>query len=502
VSRLLPVTIALPLLSTALTFVGGRPLRRTLSFATSGAVLLFGIWLVAATRDGTVLATQVGGWPAPYAIPLAVDALSALMLTVSAFMVLLCTTFAVSRGEDEHPLFHSVLLGLSAGLYGSFATADLFNLFVCFEIMLISSYVLIVLGGTAEQVRAGAVYVTTNMLASFVLLTGVALLYGEAGSVNIAELASATRSTGSVAVAAGLLLAAFAVKAALVPVHGWLPYSYPAASPAVAALFSGLLTKVGLYAIYRVYATVFAGEPAYRTPLLVAAALSMVFGVFGAVGRDGMREILSFHIVSQVGYILAGVGLFGPLGLAAGIFYMLHHVIVKTGLFLTAGAVETLHGTGLLSELGGLARRRPLLASAFMACALSLAGLPPFSGFFGKLALVQAAFSLREHWIAAVMVVVSLFTLLSMIKIWTGVFWGEDREPAPIAGGAPEAEHGFATGGRRSTAGPAAVMAPALVCATSTILIGLAAAGLYALSLSAAEALVDTTAYVEAVLGR
>lgn len=500
---LLALPVALPLLAAAVTTVVRRPAaQRAISFMTMAAVLAYSASLVVATFGGRVLATQVGGWPAPFAIPLVADPLAALMLTAGSLMVLVCTVFATARHEDERILFHPLVLFLQAGLGGAFLTADLFNLFVFFEVMLIASYVLLTLGGSREQVRGGAVYVTTNLLGSTILIAGVALVYGETGTVNMAELAVRVRTTGTIAVAGTLLLVAFAVKSAMVPVHGWLPRSYPAASPAVSALFSGLLTKVGVYAIFRLYAVVFGGDVRFRTLLAVLAGLTMAIGVLGAVGRDGMRDILSFHMVSQVGYILMGLAIFGPLGLAAGIFYMVQYIGVKTGLFLAAGAVETVRGTGSLSRLGGLARTHPILATGFMVCALSLSGIPPLSGFFGKVILVHAAFDAAFYALGATAVVVSLFTLQSMVKIWNGAFWGEPVSEGPhpvIAGGAPLARETEFLG---SAMTPAGIVAPLIVLSVLTVALGLGAEGLYVLSRNAADVLLDPTAYLEAVLGR
>lgn len=499
-SRWILLLVAVPLAgaSVAIMTRHGTKVGRTVAFSVIAFVLVFGAVLVAATSDGTVLATQVGGWPAPFGISMAVDLFSALMVTVAALMVLVCTAFGAARGEDERPFFYALIMVLLAGICGAFITADLFNLFVFFEVMLIASYVLITIDGTKEQVRAGSIYVATNLLASTVLLAGVAFVYGVAGTVNMAALRDIVGGQPEIVVAAGLLLVAFSVKASLVPVHGWLPRSYPAATPAVAALFSGLLTKVGIYAMFRVYSIVFGGNGSYRSVLLAIAGTSMLLGVFGAIGRDGMRTILSFHIVSQVGYMVMGLGLFGTLGVAGGIFYILHHIVVKTSLFLAAGSVETLEGHGALADLGGVARRNPVLATGFIVAALSLAGLPPFSGFFAKLILVQAAFESSNYLIAGVSILVSLFTLLSMIKIWNGAFWGEApvRTEEDVDGRRVAVVRGASDGRVR----PVALVAPGVLLASLTVALGLFAEGLLALSERAARVLVEATPYIEAVL--
>ncbi len=480
------LAIAAPLLAAAVGMLSRNlVLQRVLGLGGTAAVLGMAIALTAYTAEGRILAVQVGGWPAGFAIPLVTDLFAALMLAVSAILIVTCTAFAMLRQEDRSPFFHSLVLILTAGVSAAFLTGDLFNLFVAFEVMLIASYVLLTVAGGQPQIRAGAVYVTTSLMGSTLLVAGVALLYAVAGTVNMAVLAGTAAEAPGTVIPGALLLVAFAVKGSLVPVHGWLPRSYPAAGPGVAALFSGLLTKVGIYALYRVYAVVFGGDPRFRGLLLAIASVTMAVGVAQAMGSERMRQILSFHIVSQVGYMVLGLGLFGGIGLAGGIFYILHHMVVKTSLCLTAGTVETTDGTGTLGHTGGVARRQPLLAVAFVISALSLAGIPPLSGFFAKVALLRAAFAGGDHIPAAVAIVVSFFTLLSMVKIWNGIFWGSREEDLPPLRGTR----------------PAVLALPAAALALISVVLGLGAEGLFALSTRAAEGLLDPSGYVTAVMG-
>jgi multicomponent Na+:H+ antiporter subunit D len=517
VSALLTLPVAVPLLAAALTVLAHNRtvLQRVISFAGASAVFGIAITLVIVTAvqtPGETPATQVGGWPPGFAIPFVADAFAALMLSVAALIVIAGTAFAAAREEDAHPAFHPLVMVMSAGVFGAFLTADLFNLFVFFEVMLIASYVLLSLRGDRRQVHAGAIYVPTNLLASTVLLSGVALLYGVTGTVNLGQLHDLALQSDAVALAAAVIVVAVAVKASVVPLHSWLPRSYPEASPAVSALFSGLLTKAGVYVLYRLDSVVFAGAPGYRTLILSVAALTMVIGVLGAVGRGDLRGILSFHMVSQVGYLILPLGFFGVAGLAAGIFYLLQYIVVKASLFLSAGAVETETGTGSLSRLGGMAPRRPVLAFAFLMAAFALAGIPPLSGFVGKYLLIRAAFEAGAYAAGGVAVAVSLFTLLSMVKIWNGAFWGqppaEPRAREPVMGLAVPA------GGAGTDApGPpvtpvtptlsrgraAALVTPALALALLTAVFGFGAEGLLQVSTRAAEGLVDPSAYLEAV---
>ena len=498
-SEWLALPVGAPLLAAGLSILARRQLgvQRIVGFATVVGVLVYAVALVGRTAQGEVLASRIGDWPAPFAITFAADTFSALMVLIASSMVIACMAFAAAAGEDEVMLFYPLSLVLTAGVCGAFLTADLFNMFVFFEVMLIASYVLLTIDGTWAQVRGGAVYVATNLFASTLFLIGIAFMYGATGSVNMAQLAGLDLSSAGAVVAGALLFVAFGIKGSLAPVHGWLPSAYPRARRGVAALFSGLLTKVGIYALFRVVAIVYDGDPRFLPVLLLAAGTTMVVGVMGAIGRTTMREILSFHIVSQVGYMVMGLALFTSLGLAGGIFYILHHIIVKTSLFLSAGAVETLEGTGRIDHLGGLARRYPIVAVAFMVSALSLAGVPPLSGFVAKLTLVRAAFDQSSFAIAGVAVAVSFFTLFSMVKIWNGVFWGETVSSAV---GVRRAQQVVAVGGG-SRVSTVAVAAPALALAIAAVMIGVWPEPLLVLSRAAADSLIDASGYVRAVLG-
>lgn len=331
-------------------------------------------------------------------------------------------------------------------------------------------------------------YVVISIVASTFFLTAVGLVYAATGTVNMADLAGRLADLpDSVRSALGLLLlVVFGVKAAIFPLFFWLPDSYPTAPSPVTAIFAGLLTKVGVYAIIRTQTLLFPDD-GNGTLLLGLAGATMVVGVLGAIAQDDIKRILSFHIVSQIGYMIMGLGLFTVAGLAGAILYTVHHIVVKTSLFLVGGLVEHLGGTGLLRRLGGMARRFPLVGALFLLPALSLAGLPPFSGFLAKLALVQAGLAIDAWLIVAVSLIVSALTLFSMTKIWGGVFWGAPDEPVPLSAG-------------RLRAPPLMVVATATLVAVS-LGIALAAGPAYDLSRRAAGDLMAPAVYVEAVLG-
>ncbi|KGM13877.1 monovalent cation/H+ antiporter subunit D family protein [Cellulomonas bogoriensis] len=541
---LLPLVVAVPLLLGALlvSLEHSRRLRTALLLGPSAAAVAAGGWLIAETRDGTVLVHNVGLWPDGIAIPFVADAFSSLMVTATAVLTLVCSAFAVSTGTARARYFPALVLFLSAGVYGALLTADLFNLFVFIEVMLLPSYGMLAMTGGLNRLGAGRLYVAVNLLTSTVFLAGVALIYGVAGTVNMGELAGAAHESPLVAIAAGVCLLALSVKAAVVPVHGWLTRTYPATSPAVTALFSGLHTKVAIYAIYRMYAVLFDGDQRYLWIGLVVFSATMVVGVIGAVGQDTTRSILVFHMISQIGYILIGVALFTPLGLMAGIFYLVHNMVAKTSLFLSTGAIEHAYGHSRLDRLGGLARREPLLAVVFIGAALSLAGLPPFSGFVAKLTLALAIVEEGQWAVLVAAIAVSLITLMSMLKIWGTVFWGpkpDDTDEAAGTGtgiatdeplGTPAArtapDSGAAAAGRSAGTAPVSVaeateagaeprddegtrprvrpglLAPALVLTVLTLALGLGAEAMLDLSTQAAQNLLDTSSYVEAVIGR
>ena len=441
----LPLVIAVPLMGAGLSLLAirSRAAQRAISVvcATATTVMSLSI-LIDVDRNGTEVAA-IGDWPAEIAINLVADRFAALMLTISSTMLLAVLLYALGqRTDDERSRwYHPAYLVLIAGVSGAFLAGDLFNLFVWFEVLLIASYVLLTLEGNDGQIRAGTTYVVLNVIESFILVTGVALIFAATGTLNMAVLPERLAALPD-GVRLGLnllLLIAFGLKAAVFPLYSWLPDSYPAAPSPVSAVFAGLLTKIGVYAIVRTQTLLF--PDTNRTLLLVIAALTMVVGVLGAIAQTDMKRILSFHIVSQIGYMIMGLALGGVAAITATIFYMLHHIPVKTSLFLVEGIVEEESGSSDLSKVSGLARLSGPLAVLFLIPAFSLAGLPPFSGFLGKTAVVTEGIDQGSWWIVAVALAVSLMTLVSMLKIWTGVFWGAPDLPSGKSEGAGILRH-------------------------------------------------------------
>ena len=495
-SQLVPLPIVLPLLGAALSVVFGRwhGFQRLVGVVFLSASLVISIVLLVAADDTGFVVAQGGGWPAPIGISLVVDRLSAIMLVVSAIMLLAVLVYAIGQGKVErvHVGFHPTYLVLAAGVAASLLTGDLFNLFVSFEMMLAASYVLITMGGRADQVRSGMTYVVISLVASTFFIIVLALIYSATGTINLADLSERIPElSGEVQLMFAIaLLVVFGIKAGLFPLFFWLPDSYPTAPGPVTAIFAGLLTKVGVYAIIRTQTLMFPIDARPATLILVVAALTMTVGVFGAIAQDDMKRILSFHIVSQIGYMIFALGLFTVAGVAAAVFYTFNNIILKTNLLLVAGLVERRGGSSRLSEVGGMVRTAPLLGLLFALPALSLAGLPPFGGFVAKFAVFDAG-AWSEQWLlVGVAAFVSLLTMYSMTKIWAGAFWGE-REEEPS--GRPE------PGGRLG--GPVLMVGST----AAVVLVGLAvmiwAAPLYAFTERAAVDLLDPSRYVEAVLG-
>jgi len=503
-TKLVALPILLPLLAAALSIACGRNrnLQRLIGVVTLTAVTVISTALLIHVDKVGIKVVQAGGWPAPIGITLVADRFAVIMLLIAAIMLLAVLVYAIGQrgAEQRHVAFHPTYLVLAAGVSLSFLTGDLFNLFVAFEVMLMASYVLLTLGGRAEQVRTGMTYVVISLLASTLFLIALAFIYATTGTVNMADLSVRLEDipSGLRSALALLLLIVFGIKAAVFPLYFWLPDSYPTAPTAVTAVFAGLLTKVGVYAIIRTQTLLFPADTRPGTLLLIVAAVTMVIGVLGAIAQDDVKRILSFHIVSQIGYMIMGLGLFSLAGIAGAIFYIIHHIVVKTTLFLVAGLIELRSGSGRLANIGGLAHTAPWLAVLFLIPALSLAGIPPFSGFVAKLALVQAGLDAGQYIVVGVTLAVSILTLFSMIKIWANAFWGQPHDATESPSAPITAPITVPT--------VAPISSPRLMMAVTGALVALSigiavfAGPLYRLSERAAADLIDTKQYTETVL--
>jgi multicomponent Na+:H+ antiporter subunit D len=403
----------------------------------------------------TILVSQMGDWAAPYGISVVLDSLSGMVLVAGAIVSLGCYIHAFSSIDPDlergyfHPLWHLIMFGIQL----SFITGDLFNLFVSFEIMLMASYALLTLGATRRQITQSYKYVMLNLLASGIFVLGAGLIYGMTGTLNYADLARIAEEAarGGTPLPSGfhavaiLMLFVFGCKAAIFPLWFWLPDTYYTCPIAIGGFFSGMLTKVGVYALARLFPMIFAhsfvapngvgqdglfGSSVTQTLLLVAAAFTMFLGVLGAVSMHEIRRILAIHVISQVGYMIFGIALLTQDGIRGCMIYMVQHMVVKSSLFLCAGVVEKYRGTNDLNKLGGLAREAPWLATLFFIAAMSLVGLPPLSGFFGKFVVIKSGFEVGYWWLAIFGLMTGLLTLLSMLKIFAYCFWSP--KPAEV----------------------------------------------------------------------
>ena len=496
-SWLLVLPILLPIATAVLAFLLRDAGRAARWLSLGGCVLLLAValgLLVQVWRQG-VLAVQMGDWPAPFGITLVADLLSAVMVVITAVTGLAVAVYALADIDARREAlgYHALFQVLLAGVCGAFVTGDLFNLYVWFEVMLIASFGLLVLGGDKLQLDAGIKYVAINLVSTALFLAGIGLLYGLTGTLNLADLhraVEAVENRGLLTVVAVLFLVAFGIKAALFPLFFWLPASYHTPPVAISAVFAGLLTKVGVYALIRLFTLVFTQDTGFTHGLLLAVAgLTMVTGVLGAAAQSEFRKVLSFHIISQIGYMVLGLALYTPLALVGAVFYLVHHIIVKANLFLVSGVARRLTGSFELGAIGGLYKSSPLLALLFLVPALSLAGIPPLSGFWAKFLLVKASLDTGAYIMAATALVVGLLTVFSMTKIWAEAFW----KPHP-AGETPALA--LIEPGQRLV-----LLLPVAGLAALTVTIGLFPEPFVAFAERAAAQLLEPSDYLRAVLG-
>jgi multicomponent Na+:H+ antiporter subunit D len=499
-----PLPVVLPLLGAGLTLTmtGRAPAQRIVSITVLTVVLAIAVVLLLLVNGSGAQSVVVGGWRPPLGIVLVIDRLSALLLVTSATVALAVLVYAVGQGtadgDSETPvsIFHPTYLILIAGVANAFLTGDLFNLYVGFEILLTASYVLLTLGGTEARIRAGVTYVIVSLVSSVLFLSAIGLVYGATGTVNLAQLAERldalpadTRLVLHIA-----LLLGFGIKAAVFPLAFWLPDSYPTAPAPVTAVFAGLLTKIGVYAIIRTETLLFPGGELSNV-LLVAALLTLTVAILGAIVQSDLKRVLSFTLVSHIGYMMFGIALGSVAGLAAAIFYAVHHITIQTALFLASGLVERRGGSTSSRRLGGLAYLAPVLGVLYFIPAMNLAGIPPLSGFVGKLGLFRAGVA-EGGWLVYTVVaagaLTSLLTLYAVARIWNVAFWRsplEAENPEPVL----------------LDPSPKGALPPTMVAATAAMVavgisLAVAAGPLWSLCTRATDDLVDRNAYVRTVL--
>lgn len=468
--------------------------QRLISLIGSISLLVLAAWLLARVLGDGVLAVQMGSWAAPFGITLVVDPLAALMVLVSALMAVAVAIYALGDVDlvRERGGYHTIFQTLMVGVCGSFITGDLFNLYVWFEVMLISSFVLLSLGGTKEQIDGAIKYAGINLVATACLLLAVALVYGMTGTLNMADLALRVpqlENQGLVSTIAVLFIIAFGIKAAVFPMFFWLPAAYHTPAVAVQAIFAGLLTKAGVYALLRTFTLIFIGDTAWTHEILLwIAGATMLVGALGSLAVRDLPRLLSWQVMAHIGYMIMGLALYTPLAIAGAVFYLVHDIVVKTNLFLGAGVVKRLAGgSTAFAGLGGLFAAAPWLCLVLFVPLASLAGFPPLSGFWSKFVLVRAGLEVQSWAIVAVALVTGLLTFWAVARVWAEAVW-KDNANGPVEG-------------TQTLPLRAAFIAPLVLLSAVTVTIGFYAAPLMEVAGTAAAQLLDRQAYIEAVLG-
>lgn len=518
-STTLTAPVVLPLLGGALgaVFTQRPMLRRTICVTALTLTLLYAILLARTVFTTGPILSYVGNWRAPFGITFVADGLSALMLLMSCGvgLAVMIYSFGDSSRTVEHFSFHPLMLIQIMGVNGAFLVGDIFNLYVWFEVLLTASFALLCIGSTRRQLQAGIPYLVLNLMSSTMFLIGCGMVYGVAGTLNIAQIAQRfgqLAAPGITTALAALFLLGYCIKAGIFPLFGWLPISYYTPPVAVTALFSALMTKVGIYAMLRLFPLIFPDDLLVFQPLiLVAAGLTMVIGALGALAQNNIRRLLAFDLASQSGYLLMGIALGTREAAAATAFYMVHIAITKSTLFLICGVAERDFATQDIRRMGGLVRSRPWLALLFGISALSLAGIPPLSGFLAKLSLVEAVFGTGHYLSGGVALAVSLLTMLAMTRLWSEVFWKAEPHPTRLTHRDgdetddghehDETAHPVHRPGDLFPALKPLIVAPIVALVVCIIGLGLFGGPVMTAAQQAGEEITNVSAYIQFVLG-
>jgi len=471
-----------------------RPLAQTIVgiVTTSLMVVTSGLLFALVWADGPQV-MAMGNWPAPFGIVFAADVLGAGLAFVTALLGILTLIYSIGDQSSDFRRvgYTPLLLAMLAGVTGAFLTGDIFNLYVWFEVLLIGSFGLIVLGGRKDQLEGALKYATLNLLATTFFLIATGLLYGLVGTLNMADLAAkvaTVENRGLVNAVAALYLLAFSMKAAAFPLFFWLPASYHTPQPGVSAIFGGLLTKVGVYALIRTFTLIFPLEGGIFQDLFVwIAGATILFGAMGAMVQSDLRRLTAFIVVSGIGYMLVGLALMTPDALSGGLFYMLHSMLISTGLFMAVGIAGRIGGGYDTANLAGVYRAAPAFAGLFLLAAFVASGIPPFSGFWPKVVLVEASITMGKPWLAATILIGGFLTTVALAKAFALAFW-RDSEERLVAPSTPDR----------------AMLS--LMVPTTVIILGAAALGMFAgfaaeITTAVAAALLDPANYIASVMG-
>lgn len=489
-NNIIMMPVILPLLvSIILVFL--RPfikVQRVLSLVALVATAFVSIIILNRISVDGILRLDFGGWKPPFGILFVADSFSVLLVLTTAIVSAIILLYAFSSiGERyENMFFYPLALLLVAGVNGSFLTGDLFNLFVFFEVMLLASYVLITMGGKRIQLMESFKYVAINVLSSWFFLLGIAYLYGTIGTLNLAHLSARIAEVGQgplLTTISIIFLIVFSLKSGLL-LYFWLPGSYSAPPTAVAALFGALLTKVGIYALFRTFTLIFYHEPSITHTLIGGmAAITLIGGSIGAVAYRDIRQIVSYNVVITIGFILIGLAVSTNIGMQGSIFYLVHDIIIKASLFLLGGTMIYLTGKTKIDEMSGLIRNYPLLGWLFFITMLALAGIPPLSGFLGKLFIGQGTVEAGAYLLLALAFLSGMFVLYSLLRIFMNTFWGEtiisEDDEVPLKTG---------------------MLLPCVLLGVMTIMLGIGAESILVYVEDAAYTLMNPEVYIDAVL--
>lgn len=485
---LFPIIIPLIFATILMLFPKNIKMQRAVALIGTVATIASSAFLLAKVYNDGVQAVTLGSWPAPFGISMVSDLFSALLVATTSLIVLFVVlySFPTIGIKREHSYYYPAVLFLMTGVNGAFTTGDIFNLFVFVEVLLMASYMLISHGGERQQLRESIKYLLVNIISSALFVAAVALLYSVTGTLNMADLAvkiPQIEDTGLLTVIAVLFLVVFGFKAAIFPLYFWLPGSYQAPPIPILALFGALLTKVGVYAIMRTYTLFFTMNIGFTHELLaIIAILTILAGCVGALAYFDVKKIIIYNIIIAVGVILFGVSQMNEAGVTGSILYLIHDMLIKSALFFLVGIVAVIFGTSNLRKMGGLMKTYPLLGWTYLVAAFGLAGIPPLSGFPGKLLIVQGGFEGPQFWGSIVILATSLIVLLSAVRIFIYAFWGEPVETKPLK---KSAYH--------------AMLIPSIVLVAITVVFGVGAELFMPFINDAAEVLLNPSLYIEAV---
>lgn len=491
-NNLVIMPILIPLLTAIILLFFSKKimLQRAITTVSSICSVAVAAYLVMTIKSNGILTLQAGGWKAPYGISLVADMLAALLVLTTSIigLVTILYSFKSIDTDREKYFYYPVILFMLVGVNGAFLTGDIFNLFVFFEVMLMSSYVLLVIGGTKIQLRESIKYILVNVIASGLFVAAVAYLYSVVGTLNMADIAVRIDEVGQpgiITVIAVLFLIVFGLKGAIFPLYFWMPGSYFAPPIPILALFGSLLTKVGVYSILRTFTILFYHQADYtHTLMAVLALLTIILGSLGVLAYMDVKKIIIYNIIIAIGVIVYGISTMNQMALSGSIMYMIHDMIIKAALFLIVGVMIYLTGTSNLKRMGGLMNQSPLLAWLFFIAAISLAGVPPFSGFAGKLMIIKGAFE-SEHYIGGCIVLLSsLVVLYSVIRIFIYGFWGEKKEYQP----------------EKDTKSTRYLLFPISILIVISIMYGVGAEVVNSYVSDASDVLTNPSKYIEAVL--